>query len=120
MSSFISQETWKELLEGTARYIALSHCWGGHEIIKTTSSNLVAMKKNINWDSLPSTFPDAISVARELHVRWVWIDSICILQDDKADWEVEAAQMGTYYQKAFLTVAAASSPTPTTPLLCVR
>ncbi|KAH7379748.1 heterokaryon incompatibility protein-domain-containing protein [Cadophora sp. MPI-SDFR-AT-0126] len=107
-------------LEGTGRYIALSHCWGGHEIIKTTSSNLIAMKKNIKWDALPRTFQDAISVARELQVRWVWIDSLCILQDDKADWEVEAAQMGTYYQKAFLTVAAASSPDPATPFLCSR
>ncbi|PVH88190.1 hypothetical protein DL98DRAFT_649055 [Cadophora sp. DSE1049] len=89
-------------LEGTGRYIALSHCWGGHQIIKTTSSNLTAMKKTIKWDSLPHTFQDAISVARELQIRWVWIDSLCILQDDKADWEIEAAQMGTYYQKLFL------------------
>lgn len=105
---------------GTGRYIALSHCWGGYDILKTTSSNLNAMKKNIKWDALPRTFQDAISVARELQVRWVWIDSLCILQDDKADWETEAAQMGTYYQKAFLTVAAASSPNPATPFLCRR
>ncbi|KAH7327167.1 heterokaryon incompatibility protein-domain-containing protein [Rhexocercosporidium sp. MPI-PUGE-AT-0058] len=107
-------------VEETGRYIALSHCWGGHEIIKTTSANLTIMKKNINWDALPRTFQDAIKVARELQVRWVWIDSLCILQDDKADWEIEAAQMGTYYHKAFLTVAAASSPNPATPFICPR
>ncbi|KAG4439081.1 hypothetical protein IFR05_005423 [Cadophora sp. M221] len=107
-------------IKGTGRYIALSHCWGGHEIIKTTSTNLMAVKKNISWDVLPRTFQDAIRIARELQVRWVWIDSLCILQDDKADWEIEAAQMGTYYQKAFLTVAAASSPNPATPFICPR
>lgn len=107
-------------IEGTGRYIALSHCWGGHEIIKTTTTNLTAMKKKICWDVLTRTFRDVISIARELQVRWVWIDSLCILQDDKADWEIEAAQMGTYYQKSFLTVAAASSPNPATSFICHR
>ncbi|KAL5327645.1 hypothetical protein ACEPPN_005346 [Leptodophora sp. 'Broadleaf-Isolate-01'] len=78
------------------------------------------MKKKICWDVLTRTFRDVISIARELQVRWVWIDSLCILQDDKADWEIEAAQMGTYYQKSFLTVAAASSPNPATSFICHR
>ncbi|KAH7310194.1 heterokaryon incompatibility protein-domain-containing protein [Rhexocercosporidium sp. MPI-PUGE-AT-0058] len=102
------------------RYIALSHCWGGSDIPKTTSANFSEMMEKIRWNSLPRTFRDVITVARRLGVRWLWIDSLCIIQGDKADWETESAVMGQYYANTYLTVAASLSPNPMTPFLCER
>lgn len=68
---------------GTAGYwVALSHCWGTEYTLKTTTDNLELHKRAIGWDSLPKTFKDAILVTRALQVRYLWIDSLCIIQDD--------------------------------------
>jgi hypothetical protein len=64
-------------------YIALSHCWGENDC-RMTRSNLTAMLESIEFESLPKTFQDAITVARKLGVPYVWIDSLCIIQDDKS------------------------------------
>jgi hypothetical protein len=60
--------------------------------------------------SLPRSFQDAVLVARKLHVRYLWIDSICIVQDDKTDWERESAGMASVYQNAYVTIAATAAP----------
>ena len=59
---------------------------------------------------LPKTFRDAVSVTRALDVRYIWIDSLCIVQDDLEDWEQEAAKMASIYENSFLTIAAVDSP----------
>ncbi|CAG5174570.1 uncharacterized protein ALTATR162_LOCUS7815 [Alternaria atra] len=64
----------------------------------------------IPWDELPKTFQEAILVTRELGLNYLWIDSLCIIQDSKADWQLESAEMAGIYQSAFLTLAATSSP----------
>lgn len=55
---------------------------------------------------MPKTFRDAVFVARFLGVRYLWIDSLCIVQDDRDDWERESAQMSSIYKRAYLTIAA--------------
>ncbi|KAL9032058.1 MAG: hypothetical protein Q9214_008126, partial [Letrouitia sp. 1 TL-2023] len=59
--------------------------------------------------TLPKTFRDAIQVTRKLHIRWLWIDSLCIIQDSPEDWETQAAQMCMVYRNAHLTIAASSA-----------
>jgi hypothetical protein len=93
----------------TGRYIALSHCWGTSPTLKTTVSNLVSMCENIKVKDLPKTFLDTIHCARMLNVQYIWIDSLCIVQDDKSDWERESARMCDYYRNAWLVVVAASA-----------
>ncbi|KAF2194114.1 HET-domain-containing protein [Zopfia rhizophila CBS 207.26] len=88
------------------RYIALSHCWGKHELLRTKMENLVEHKKEIPLSSMPKTFADTVMVTRRLNVRYLWIDSVCIIQDDPKDWEKEAARMCGVYQNALLTIAA--------------
>ncbi|KAI0188027.1 heterokaryon incompatibility protein-domain-containing protein [Xylaria flabelliformis] len=88
------------------RYIALSHCWGHTLSIKTTKSNYESFKKSIEWSALPKTFQEAINVTKALGVRFIWIDSLCIIQDDLQDWEIQAAKMSSVYQNAYLTLAA--------------
>jgi len=58
---------------------------------------------------LPPAFRDAIDIARRLDVRYLWIDSLCIIQDDQLDWQTESARMSTIYQQALLTISAGLS-----------
>lgn len=90
----------------SGRYTALSHCWGKMQIIRTTKATLEQMKKGIPWASLSKTFQDAITLTRQLGVQYIWIDSLCIVQDDRYDWEIESATMAAVYQNAYLTIAA--------------
>jgi hypothetical protein len=90
-------------------YVALSHCWGQEPTSATSSSNLERMRAKIPVSMLSRTFQDAIQITRFLEIRYIWIDSLCIIQDDQEDWEREAANMGSVYQNAFLTIAAARS-----------
>ncbi|KAJ4985312.1 hypothetical protein SVAN01_09163 [Stagonosporopsis vannaccii] len=91
------------------QYIALSHCWGTIAISTTTTLNLEARKQSIHPEELPATFLDAISCARKLGVSYLWIDSLCIIQDNALDWQMESAKMCDYYQNAWLVVVAASA-----------
>ncbi|KAI0443967.1 heterokaryon incompatibility protein-domain-containing protein [Xylaria telfairii] len=90
----------------TGEYIALSHSWGGNQPAKTVKSNLVARCAGFPLSELPPTFRDAIAVATELGIRYIWIDSLCIVQDDPEDWKREAAMMGDVYLNSYLTIAA--------------
>lgn len=91
-------------------YATLSHCWGAKQLFTTTTSTLHLRKTNLNWDSIPATFQDAIRVTRGLSIRYLWIDSLCIIQDDIADWESESSKMGAIYQGAQIVIAASASP----------
>ncbi|KAF2666505.1 HET-domain-containing protein [Microthyrium microscopicum] len=98
-------------------YAALSHCWGKHQPLRTTTSNISQMMQEIEWSILPAVFQDAIKVCRRLDIKLLWIDSLCIIQDDTRDWEVESAQMANYYEHARITIYAASSVDSSQPFL---
>lgn len=91
------------------KYLALSYCWGTGLSVKTTTANFQQMKMRIQLAALPQTLQDAIFITRKLGVRHIWIDSLCIVQDDKADWAREAATMSNVYSKSLCTIAALSS-----------
>lgn len=94
------------------KYACLSHCWGGRivENATTTRQSLELMKAGVSVESLPKTFRDAIRITRRLDIQYLWIDSLCILQDDSSDWDCESHKMASVYQNAFITIAATSSP----------
>lgn len=102
-------------VETPVRYIALSHCWGQLSSEQTnqwlTTRDNLESRTNIGFptDILPATFQDAITVTRRLGERYLWIDSLCILQGDKDDWESEAKKMGDVFRGAYCTIAATSS-----------
>lgn len=90
------------------RYIALSYCWGtphagGSQLLKTETSNLAEFKERIPLALFPPALRDAILLTRRVNVRYIWIDALCIVQDDRHDWEREAARMAAVYQNAYLT-----------------
>lgn len=87
-------------------YIALSHCWGSESFIQTTRATLRQRKTCIDWSDLPRTFQDTITFARRIKLQYIWIDSLCIIQDDRLDWETESAVMANIYSNAYITLAA--------------
>lgn len=87
-------------------YAALSHCWGGIAALRLTNDNLHDLKNGIAWESLPKTFQDAIDVCRLLDIRYLWIDSLCIIQTSKLDWDEQGSKMHTVYSQALLVIAA--------------
>ncbi|KAF2245985.1 HET-domain-containing protein [Trematosphaeria pertusa] len=91
-------------------YAALSHCWGHEQRCTLTKSSLQARKQGIPWDTIPKTFKDAIRFCLMLGIRYIWVDSLCIIQDDEKDWEIESSKMADIYQFAYLTLAATASP----------
>jgi Heterokaryon incompatibility protein (HET) len=90
-------------------YVALSHCWGKSRTVVTDTSTLSERKEGIEFFSLPKTFQDALMVTRRLGYRYLWIDSLCILQDSQSDWQREASRMGNYYGQAQLTISATNA-----------
>lgn len=91
----------------TGKYLTLSHSWGGGLPVQTTRANIQRHQVEVKLADLPRTFRDAVQVTRRLGFRYLWIDSLCIIQDDEKDWEVEAALMHQYYKLSLLTIAAA-------------
>ncbi|KAL8950208.1 MAG: hypothetical protein Q9222_003737 [Ikaeria aurantiellina] len=90
----------------TLPYLALSHRWGGADVFKLTKANLESMRTRITMEWLPRTFRDAIHITRQLGFRYLWIDSLCIIQDDPEDWKREASKMAEVYSNCVLTIAA--------------
>jgi hypothetical protein len=72
------------LQSAQGRYVALSHCWGTTPTLKTTSGTFEDGLAAIRYAALPQTFRDAVDVTRWLGYRYLWIDSLCIIQDDPA------------------------------------
>ncbi|KAI3337146.1 HET-domain-containing protein [Xylariaceae sp. AK1471] len=93
----------------TERYVCLSHCWGSKPQLITTEKTLPDYEKEIAWSVFPATFKDAITISRRLGIRYIWIDSLCIVQDSPRDWARESARMADIYRNSYLTIAAASS-----------
>ncbi|KAJ9606453.1 hypothetical protein H2200_009414 [Cladophialophora chaetospira] len=107
-------------------YTTLSHCWGQpdtatrHAMI-TTPGSLPLRLAGISLQSLPRTFQDAITITRELRIRYLWIDSLCILQQSPTeaadhetlkDWDEESENMNSIYEEAEICIIAAASDNP--------
>lgn len=104
--------------EEKAPYVALSHCWGGNIPKKTIKSTLDESQRGIEISSLPQNFQDAINITRKLNLRYVWIDALCIVQDDPADWAREADHMDEVYSYSTVTITGLNSPSSTAGILC--
>jgi len=96
-----------------ANYVALSHCWGSEGMMttgppKTLLSNLARhLAVGVPPESLPQTFGDAIVVSK--YLGYLWIDSLCIIQDHHRDWQRESGHMADVYGNADLVLGATSA-----------
>ncbi|KAF2736866.1 HET-domain-containing protein [Polyplosphaeria fusca] len=90
-------------------YVTLSYCWGGDQLCKTTRMNLQKRYDCLSFQDLPKTIQDAVRVTLELGYDLLWVDSLCIIQDNEEDKTREIAQMPFIYSKSVLTLAATSA-----------
>ncbi|KAL6888003.1 heterokaryon incompatibility domain-containing protein [Trichoderma evansii] len=88
------------------KYATLSHRWNLNHNFITTRANLSDRKHGIPWEELPKTFQDAVRFCLELDISYLWIDALCIVQDDPMDWEIQSAKMADIYHLSCLTLAA--------------
>ena len=91
-----------------APYVALSYSWGQSLPLKTTHDNIDEHRAG-NFGTIPKTLRDAIFITRQLNIRYLWIDALCIIQGDKEDWAEQAAAMTGIYQGSALTISGLSS-----------
>ncbi|KFY10911.1 hypothetical protein V492_04782 [Pseudogymnoascus sp. VKM F-4246] len=91
------------------RYATLSHCWGSGNVIKLNSEDLDAYMEALPIDRFPKTFKDAIEITKRLGLDYLWIDSLCIIQDSEDDWQKESALMGSVFGGSTITIAASSA-----------
>jgi len=101
------------------RYLALSHRWGTSTVFKLETTNRDELMKRIPMDRLSITFKDAIDLARQLNIPYLWIDSLCIIQDSPEDWRNESTLMNKVYKHSVCNIAA-SAASDTTGLYRLR
>lgn len=100
--------------EHLGRYLTLSHCWGNTAINapwKLTMDRADEFSSGIPFDILPKTFQETINLVKSIGERYLWIDSMCIVQDSKEDWEVEASRMADVYGGSLCTISTATDST---------
>jgi hypothetical protein len=90
-------------------YLSFSYCWGKSPQLTTTKAILDNRKRGIAISDLPKTPQGSITLTRRFGVRYLWIDSMCIYQDDYDDWERESARMKSVYANAYLTINASKA-----------
>lgn len=95
-----------------ARYSALSYCWGPQDPthFTTTRASVQSLMQGFTFSDLPKTLQDAVLVTRALRMRYLWVDALCIIQDDATDWATTLAGMAEIYDNATVTIAASCSP----------
>ncbi|KAJ3549669.1 hypothetical protein NM208_g386 [Fusarium decemcellulare] len=105
--------TWSAIHPSMVKYCALSYCWGGPEDaqsqLKTTAESIREFSERIPKHKLTAVMRDSIRVCRALGIRYLWIDALCIIQNDAEDWNKESGRMNQVYGNAYLTICAASS-----------
>jgi hypothetical protein len=94
--------------------MTLSHCWGTKHFLNLEDHNLQQfLGPGLPWDELIKNraFEHAIEITRSLGIRYLWIDSLCIIQrqPDLADWKKEAQLMHRYYRNSWINIAASAS-----------
>ncbi|KAH8892775.1 HET-domain-containing protein [Thozetella sp. PMI_491] len=104
------------------RYIALSYCWGpvSSDTYLTNASTFDARKAGIEHDDLPPLLQDFVACARRVGIEYIWVDRICIIQGDDADFRLQAAKMGEIYGNAVFTVATGSASSESDRILVNR
>ncbi|OCK77989.1 HET-domain-containing protein, partial [Lepidopterella palustris CBS 459.81] len=95
---------------GQGSYVALSYCWGGPQFM-TVKANVVESYEGLPIHRLAKSIQDAIFVTRQLGIRYLWVDALCIIQDCLEDKYREIGKMSSIYKNATLTISVARSKT---------
>lgn len=85
--------------------MTVSHCWGRIQPVVTTRANFAERQAGIPKSELPKSFLESIYLTRGLGIKYLWIDSLCIIQGDDQDWASEADKMWKVYANSYLNIA---------------
>jgi hypothetical protein len=91
-------------LAGERKYACLSYRWGSNNV-RTMRATYEQHRDGIAFKDLTLAFQDTVHIVRRLGLRYLWIDSLCIVQDDEEDWRAESKTMATVYNRALFTLA---------------
>lgn len=108
-SEVLSIRLYPNTSKEVAPYAALSYVWGGPQAFRTLQSNIASHNSQIPLSTLPQTIQDAVFCAHKLGLKYLWVDSLCIIQDSTEDREREIAHMAQIYKNAFVTISAAAA-----------
>ncbi|KAK0670033.1 heterokaryon incompatibility protein-domain-containing protein [Cercophora samala] len=99
-------------LRDIVQYVALSYVWGSVPSFRITKANRKSLMRrggiNTAWNLLPETIRDAITLTRKLGLRYLWVDSLCLVQNDPGDLEAGIEVMDQVYERAWVTIVAVS------------
>jgi hypothetical protein len=112
------------LVEGAsvepADYATLSYTWGPRVPFMLTDETMEQCRHGISITTLPKAFQHAVWVTRKLAIRYLWIDALCIGQNNEQEWASQSAQMGSIFAYSTLTIAASDASHCREGFLCVR
>lgn len=97
------------VLPKDSKYVALSYCWGEGRSLCTTRKTIASFQKGIALEDLPAVQLDAAEATKKLGEKYIWIDRLCIQQDNPLDWQENASIMARVFEQAKLTIGAVSS-----------
>ncbi|KAI1749087.1 heterokaryon incompatibility protein-domain-containing protein [Xylaria castorea] len=87
-------------------FAALSYCWGDDQPYKTTKARMQSGDVSLEWCKLPRSLQDAIEITSAVGLQCLWVDSLCIIQDDEEDKALQIADMARIYSQATITIIA--------------
>lgn len=106
------------------RYLALSYVWGGHDSFAATTKSRKSLRRKTglhqHMNRIPQTIRDAMDVVRKLGERYLWVDRLCIEQDNATQKEAHIEKMDVIYSHALLTLIAHAGVAATSPLPGLR
>ncbi|RSL64596.1 hypothetical protein CEP53_003990 [Fusarium sp. AF-6] len=100
-----------------AGFVTLSYCWGGDQPVKLTKKTAQELHKGIVTSWLPKTLQDAVKHTSAIGMKYIWIDALCITQDDDLEKGLEIARLPSYYRHNTVTIVAASAESCTSGFL---
>ena len=89
-----------------AKYATLSYCWGKISFLTLRKTNQNVLRQGLPDAALPKTHRHAVQIARVLGLKYLWIDSLCIIQDSPSDWQYQALTMHDVFRNSACTIAA--------------
>jgi hypothetical protein len=87
------------------KYAALSYKWGGPQQVQATNASLSSLMNGFRIEDLPYSLRDAVTLTQQLGLSYLWIDALCIIQDNESDKSTEVSRMATIYENAAVTIA---------------
>jgi hypothetical protein len=92
-----------------SQYATLSYCLGKALSFSLTMANMEHLRRGMHMNTLPRTLQEAIYVAQRMGISYLWVDSLCIVQDDAEDWRHESSRIPTIFGGSSLSIAATSA-----------